>query len=96
MATVGQCVMMLFLSSSKLQFLEAAGKSEDAAVAYSAAGALPAALRCYRAALQWPMAFAVAGRLGFGRQEVQQLAREISDELLAAAQGAEAAQARAL
>lgn len=63
-------------------------------MAYVAAGQQEKALRAYRMAGQWPMVFAMAGRLGYTDMAVKRLAHEVAEELISSAQAAEAAQVR--
>lgn len=54
----------------------------DAAMAFMAAGSLPAALRCYVAAGVWQMAMVTAGKLGYDAAALRTLAKDVIAQLL--------------
>ncbi|KAL3149903.1 hypothetical protein ABBQ38_013268 [Trebouxia sp. C0009 RCD-2024] len=64
---------------------------EDAALAFTAAQDLPRALEAYRAAGNWQMALALAGRMGWQEGQVRRLAAELVDSLSSMGQLAPAA-----
>lgn len=71
--------------------LENAGRHEDAALAFSAAGDLERALRAYRLAGQWRPALALAARLGREPDKIQAMAARMAVDLADGQRQAEAA-----
>ncbi|BDA44195.1 Elongator complex protein 1 [Coccomyxa sp. Obi] len=71
--------------------LAARNLTEDAAVAFLAAGRLEEALTQYKVAGQWRMAFVLAGRLGWAAKQVQALAAELVEGLSGLGRPADAA-----
>lgn len=66
--------------------VQAGKKYEDAAVAFTSAGALDRALDAYRTAGQWRMVFTTAARLGYSERDTRSLAAAIVEELTGIAQ----------